>query len=61
MYKVKFTAYRESLGKIVLRQTKDGKGISSDGRYQFYIDEEIEEPDFWVVQGKALEELNLVK
>ncbi len=54
MYKVKFTPYRESLGKIMLRQTKDGKGISSDGRYQFYIDEDIEEPDFWVVQGKGI-------
>ena len=54
MYKVKFTPYRESLGKIMLRQTKDGKGISTDGRYQFYIDEEIEEPDFWVVQGKGV-------
>ncbi len=54
MYKVKFTPYRESLGKIMFRQTKDGKGISSDGRYQFYIDEKIEEPDFWVVQGKGV-------
>lgn len=54
MYKVKFTPYRESLGKIMFRQTKGGKGISSDGRYQFYIDEKIEEPDFWVVQGKGV-------
>jgi hypothetical protein len=54
MYKVKFTPYRESLGKIMLRQTKDGKGISSDGRYQFYINENIDEPDFWVVQGKGV-------
>ena len=54
MYKVKFTPYRKSLGEIMHRQTKDGKGISSDGRYQFYIDEEIDEPDFWVVQGKGL-------
>lgn len=54
MYKVKFTPYRESLGKIMFRQTKDGKGVSSDGRYQFYIDEHIDDPDFWVVQGKGV-------
>ena len=54
MYKVKFTPYRKSLGEIMLRQTKDGKGISSDGRYQFYINENIDEPDFWVVQGKGV-------
>lgn len=38
----------------MLRQTKGGKGISSDGRYKFCINEKIEEPDFWVVQGKGL-------
>lgn len=38
----------------MFRQTKGGKGISSDGRYKFYIDENIEDPDFWVVQGKGL-------
>ncbi len=54
MYKVKFTPYRKSAGEIMLRQTKDGKGISSNGRYQFFIDENVEEPDFWVVQGKGI-------
>lgn len=54
MYKVKFTPYRKSLGEIMFRQTKDGKGISSDGRYQFYIDKKIDAPDFWVVQGKGV-------
>lgn len=53
MYKVKLTTHRGSFSEIILRQTKDGKGISSDGRYQFYVDEEIEESDFWVVQGKG--------
>lgn len=53
-YKVKFTPYRKNLGEIMLRQTKDGKGLSADGRYHFYINEEIEEPDFWVVQGKGI-------
>lgn len=56
MYKIKFTPYRKNLGEIMLRQTAGGKGISSDGKYRFYIDEEIEEPDFWVIQGKGLRE-----
>ncbi len=54
MYKVKFTPYRKDLGDIMLRQTKDGKGISSDGRYKFYINEDSHEADFWVVQGKGI-------
>jgi hypothetical protein len=54
MYKVKFTPYRKSLGDIMLRQTKGSKGISSNGRYQFYINEDISNPDFWVVQGKGV-------
>lgn len=54
MYKVKFTPYRKKLGKIMLRQTKGGKGISSDGRYQFFINENIDDPDFWIVQGKGV-------
>lgn len=54
MYKVKFTPYREALGTIMSRQTAGHNYISSDGKYQFYIDEDIEDPDFWVVQGKGL-------
>ena len=53
-YTVKFTPYRKNLGEIMLRQTKDGAGFSFDGRYRFYINEEIEDPDFWVVQGKGI-------
>jgi hypothetical protein len=53
-YKVKFTPYRKKLGEIMLRQTKGRKGLSSDGRYRFYINEEINNPDFWVVQGKGI-------
>mgnify|MGYP000553254596 CR=1 FL=1 len=54
MYKVKLTPYRASLGTIMHRQTKDDSLVSLDGRYKFYIDEDIEDPDFWVVQGKGL-------
>lgn len=56
MYKVKFTPYRKGLGTIMIRQTAGFKGISSDGRYQFFINEKIEDPDFWVVQGKGVRE-----
>lgn len=53
MLKVKFTPYRKNAGKIFYRQTKGHQLTSLDGRYRFYIDEETEEADFWVVQGKG--------
>lgn len=53
MYKVKFTPYRKNIGKIFYRQTRGGNLLSLDGRYRFYINEEVEEPDFWIVQGKG--------
>lgn len=53
MYKVKFTPYRKNIGRIFYRQTRGGNLLSLDGRYRFYIDEEVEEPDFWIVQGKG--------
>lgn len=55
-YKIKLTPYRKNLGEIMLRQTVGGKGLSADGRYQFFINDDIE-PDFWVVQGKGLREV----
>lgn len=54
MYKVKFTPYRKNLGEIMSRQTAGHQNISADGKYRFYINEEIEDPDFWVIQGKGL-------
>lgn len=53
-YKIKFVPYRKNLGEIMFRQTEGKKGYSSDGRYRFYIDEDIDDPDFWVVQGKGI-------
>jgi hypothetical protein len=53
-YRVKFTPYRRNLGEIMLRQTSGGSGLSSDGRYRFFIGEEVENIDFWVVHGKGL-------
>jgi hypothetical protein len=35
-------------------QTKGYSGISSCGKYKFFIDEEVEDPDFWVVRNKHL-------
>ena len=57
MYKVKLTPYRPGLAKIMHRQTRNDSLTSLDGRYKFYIDEDIEDPDFWVVQGKGLRQL----
>lgn len=54
MYKVKLVPYRKNLGEIMFRQTKGGKGVSSNGKYQFFIDEEVDSPDFWVIQGKGI-------
>lgn len=54
MYTVKVTPYRKALGGIMHRQTKGDACVSLDGRYRFFIDEEIESPDFWIVQGKGL-------
>lgn len=59
-YTVKLVPYRKNLGEIMLRQTKGGKGFSSDGRYRFFIDEDIE-PDFWVIQGKGLRQQESVR
>ena len=56
MYKVKLTPYRAALGSIFYRQTKNGECISLDGKYKFYINEEVDNPDFWVVQGKGVRE-----
>jgi len=54
MYKVKFTPYRKELGEIMPRQTAHHSCVSSDGKYKFYINEDVDDPDFWVVQGKGI-------
>ncbi len=54
MYKVKITPYRKGLGSIMYRQTKSGNRMSLDGRYEFYVNEPVDSPDFWFVQGKGL-------
>ena len=54
MIKVKFTPYRPELGTIYERQTPGHTLVSQDGRYRFYVNEELDDPDFWVVQGKGV-------
>lgn len=56
MYKVRFIPYRPELGAIYHRQTVGHRLISRDGRYQFFVDEDVRDPDFLVVQGKGLRE-----
>lgn len=53
-YTIKFIPYRKNLGDIMCRQSKDNKCFSHDGRYKFYINEDIKNPDFVVVQSKGL-------
>ena len=41
-------------GSWILRQTPGGKGISKCGKYQFFVNEIIPDPDFVVIRGKSL-------
>ena len=54
MLKVKLTPYRSNLGKIYHRQSKNHECCSLDRKYKFYIGEDIESPDFWVIHGKGI-------
>lgn len=57
MFKVRFMPYREGLATIMHRQTPGHRLTSQDGRYQFCLDDSMEEADFWVVQGKGVREV----
>lgn len=50
MYKVLITTSSNDNG--MLRQTKQSKGVSLSGEYQFYVNADIKDPDFWVVRNK---------
>jgi len=52
MYKVKITTGRNSNG--VLAQTPGSKGISKCGKYQFFVDDDVKDPDFWVMRNKYI-------
>jgi len=53
MYKVKITTGVSERARLI-RQTIGGNGISRCGKYQFYINEDINNPDFWVVRNKKI-------
>ena len=56
MYNVRLTPYRQKLGTIFDRQTRSHSLTSLDGRYRFWLgdEEDMPDPDFWVVQGKGV-------
>ena len=52
-FKVKLTVPAGVEG-LYLRQTQGLNGMSKCGKYRFYINEFVENPDFWVVRNKAV-------
>ncbi len=52
MYKVKITAGSGIQNLEILRQMPGRKNVSRCGKYQFFINEDVEEPDFWIVRNK---------
>ncbi len=59
MIKVRLISYRPELGAIYHRQTKGHRMVSLDGRYRFFVDEDIADPDIVVVQGKGLRQTKM--
>ena len=49
--------YREGLATIMHRQTPGHNLRSQDGRYEFCLDDSMQEADFWVVQGKGVRDV----
>lgn len=54
MYKVILMNGEGESGKWILRQTRNGEGISSCGKYKFYVNEIIPDADFVVIRGKSI-------
>jgi len=52
MYKVKITTGSGVENQQMLRQMPGRKNISRCGKYQFFINEDVVDPDFWVVRNK---------
>lgn len=52
MYKVQFITHADQ--DRISRQTKGYSGISNCGKYQFYLNGKVENPDFLIVQNKWL-------
>jgi hypothetical protein len=56
MYKVLLISDGKESGRWILSQTKGGKGISKCGKYRFYVNEDIEDPDFVIIMSKSSKE-----
>ena len=54
MYKVLLISGDGEKDRWILRQTHNHEGISRCGKYKFYVNEMIPDPDFVVVRGKSL-------
>lgn len=54
MFNVKITTGDVNNAKVDLRQLSGFKPISLCGKYKFYFDDSIKEPDFWVVRNKYI-------
>lgn len=55
-FKVKLISYRSNFGKILHRQSKSSTNLSNDGRYEFFIDDDVNDADFFVIHGKGVKE-----
>jgi len=53
-YKIKLTVPTGGNKGILLRQTPGLNGVSKCGKYEFYLNKFVENPDFWVVMNKSL-------
>lgn len=53
MYKVLLITGGGESGRRILSQTKGGEGVSNCGKYRFYVNEEIDDPDFVIIRGKS--------
>lgn len=54
MYKVILMNGEGEQGRWILRQTHNSAGISSCGKYKFYVNELIPDPDFVIIRGKSI-------
>lgn len=56
VYKVVLLNGTGEQGKWILRQTAGGLGFSDCGKYRFYVNEFIHDPDFVVIRGKSFKQ-----
>lgn len=54
MYTVKLTSGNKESAHYTLRQLPCSKNISICGKYEFHVDDDIDNPDFWVVRNKYI-------